>query len=290
MNKILITGASGQLGKSVIKHLLNKVEAKNLAVLVRNEEKASDLKPLGIDVRIGDYTNYESLLTAFKGIDKLYFISGSDFEGRSKQHENVVNAAKEVGVKHVVYTSFMRKDESSASPISFVVADHIETEIWLQESGMNYTFLRHNLYMDMLPLFMGENVLKTGVIYQPAGNGKVAFTLREDMAEVASHILTSKGHENKTYDITSDKAYSYNDIASILTDITGKTIAYSSPSVEEFNKTMTEAGVPEMYISLFAGFAQAMEQGELDHCNSVMEQLIGRKATSMADYLREVYS
>ena len=290
MNKILITGASGQLGKSVIKHLLNKVEAKNLAVLVRNEEKASDLKPLGIDVRIGDYTNYESLLAAFKGIDKLYFISGSDFEGRSKQHENVVNAAKEVGVKHVVYTSFMRKDESSASPISFVVADHIETEIWLQESGMNYTFLRHNLYMDMLPLFMGENVLKTGVIYQPAGNGKVAFTLREDMAEVASHILTSKGHENKTYDITSDKAYSYNDIASILTDITGKTIAYSSPSVEEFNKTMTEAGVPEMYISLFAGFAQAMEQGELDHCNSVMEQLIGRKATSMADYLREVYS
>jgi len=290
MNKILITGASGQLGKSVIKHLLNKVEAKNLAVLVRNEEKASDLKPLGIDVRIGDYTNYESLLAAFKGIDKLYFISGSDFEGRSKQHENVVNAAKEVGVKHVVYTSFMRKDESSASPISFVVADHIETEIWLQESGMNYTFLRHNLYMDMLPLFMGENVLKTGLIYQPAGNGKVAFTLREDMAEVASHILTSKGHENKTYDITSDKAYSYNDIASILTDITGKTIAYSSPSVEEFNKTMTEAGVPEMYISLFAGFAQAMEQGELDHCNSVMEQLIGRKATSMADYLREVYS
>jgi len=290
MNKILITGASGQLGKSVIKHLLNKVEAKNLAVLVRNEEKASDLKPLGIDVRIGDYTNYESLLAAFKGIDKLYFISGSDFEGRSKQHENVVNAAKEVGVKHVVYTSFMRKDESSASPISFVVADHIETEIWLQESGMNYTFLRHNLYMDMLPLFMGENVLKTGVIYQPAGNGKVAFTLREDMAEVASHILTSKGHENKTYDITSDKAYSYNDIASILTDITGKTIAYSSPSVEEFNKTMTEAGVPKMYISLFAGFAQAMEQGELDHCNSVMEQLIGRKATSMADYLREVYS
>ncbi len=290
MNKILITGASGQLGKSVIKHLLNKVEAKNLAVLVRNEEKASDLKPLGIDVRIGDYTNYESLLAAFKGIDKLYFISGSDFEGRSKQHENVVKAAKEVGVKHVVYTSFMRKDESSASPISFVVADHIETEIWLQESGMNYTFLRHNLYMDMLPLFMGENVLKTGLIYQPAGNGKVAFTLREDMAEVASHILTSKGHENKTYDITSDKAYSYNDIASILTDITGKTIAYSSPSVEEFNKTMTEAGVPEMYISLFAGFAQAMEQGELDHCNSVMEQLIGRKATSMADYLREVYS
>ena len=290
MSKILITGASGNLGKSVIKYVLKKTKAENIAVLVRNIEKASDLKSLGMDVRIGDYTNYQSLVDAFKGIDKLYFISGSEFEGRSEQHKNVVNAAKEVGVKHVVYTSFLRKDESSASPISFVVTDHIDTEIQLKESGMNYTLLKHNLYMDMLPLFIGEKVLETGVIYQPAGNGKAAFTLREDMAEVAAHILTTDGHANKEYDITSDKAHSYHDIAAIISGISGKTVGYTSPSVEEFNKTLSEAGVPEMYIGLFAGFSLAMEQGELEKTNSVIEQLIGRKATSVEQYLKEVYS
>ncbi|TLX71039.1 SDR family oxidoreductase [Labilibacter sediminis] len=290
MNKILVTGASGNLGKSVIKHLLTKMDAENIAVLVRNTDKIEDLKNEGIDVRIGDYTKYESLVAAFNCIDKLFFISGSDFEGRSMQHKNVVNAAKETRVKHVIYTSFQRKNEEKTSPISFVVEDHIDTETWLKESGMEHTILKHNLYMDMLPLFVGKEVLETGLIYLPAGEGKAAFTLREDMAEVAAHILTTEGHENKEYDITADKAYSYYDIATIISNISGKTIRYTSPSVEEFNKTLTEAGVPAEYIGLFAGFSLAMIEGELDNTNSIIEKLIGRKATSVEEYLKEVYS
>ncbi len=289
MTKILITGATGNLGKSVITQLLKRIKSENLAVLVRKAEDFEMFKLQGLDARLGDYTDYESLIKAFSGIDKLFFISGSEFEGRSQQHKNVVKAAREVGVKHIVYTSFLRKDETSASPISFVVADHIETEIWLKESGMNYTILKHNLYMDMLPLFIGDKVLETGVIYQPAGNGKAAFTLREDMAEVAAHILITNGHENKEYDITSDKAYSYRDIAAFISGITGKTIDYTSPSVEEFNKTLAGAGVPIPYIDLFAGFSLAMEQGELDNTNSIIEQLIGRKSISVEDYLKTVY-
>lgn len=290
MTKILITGATGNLGKSVITQLLKTIKSENLAVMVRKENDFEALKLQGLDARLGDYSDYKSLVQAFQGIDKLFFISGSEFEGRSKQHENVVKAAKETGVKHVVYTSFQRKNETKTSPISFVVADHIETEIQLKETGMKYTILKHNLYMDMLPLFVGEKVLETGLIYQPAGEGKAAFTLREDMAEVAAHILTSEGHENKAYDITADKAYSYKDIANIISKITGKTIGYSSPSVEEFNQTLTEAGVPAEYIDLFVGFSLAMSEGELDNTNSVIEELIGRKATSAEEYLKEVYS
>jgi len=290
MSKILITGATGNLGRSVVKHLAKKIDAKNIAVLVRDTAKVEDLKTEGIDVRVGDYNNYESLVAAFNGIDKLFFISGSDFNGRSKQHENVVNAAKETGIDHVVYTSFLRKNETNTSPISFVIADHLDTEVWLKESGMKYTILKHNLYMDMIPLFVGDNILETCTIFQPAGNGKAAFTLREDMAEVAVHILSSDAHENKEYDITSDKSYSYQDIADIITAITGKKIAYSSPSVEEFNKTLTDAGVPQEYIGLFVGFSQAIQQGEIDKTNSVIEQLIGRKATSVEDFLQKVYS
>lgn len=290
MDKILITGATGNLGKSVIKQLLKKVSAENIAVLIRNADKMEDFKNEGIEVRIGDYTNYPSLVTAFKGIDKLFFISGSEFDGRTKQHENVVNAAKETGIQHVVYTSFQRKNEAETSPISFIIADHILTESWLKASGMKYTLLKHNLYMDMLPLFIGDKVLETGLIYQPGGEGKAAFTLREDMAELAAHILTTDGHDNKTYDITSDQTYSYHDIAKLISEVTGQTITYQSPSVEEFNKTLTEAGVPAPYIGLFSGFSQAICQGELDNTNSVFEQMIGRKATSMKAYLTEVYS
>eukprot|EP01029_Cantina_marsupialis_P012942 TRINITY_DN286_c0_g1_i3.p2 TRINITY_DN286_c0_g1~~TRINITY_DN286_c0_g1_i3.p2 ORF type:complete len:291 (+),score=38.90 TRINITY_DN286_c0_g1_i3:7705-8577(+) len=290
MSKILITGASGNLGKSVIKNVLNKVDASDVAVLVRDPKKVEYLENGGVEVKAGDYNHYESLVNAFRGIDKLFFISGSEFEGRAKQHENVVNAAKEAGVKHVVYTSFLRKDESAASPIAFIVADHIETEKWLRESGMNYTILKHNLYMDMLPLFVGDKVLETGAIYLPAGEGRAAYTLREDMAEVAAHILTTDGHENKEYDITSDKSYSYGEIADIISKVSGKKISYVSPSVEEFNKTMTEAGVPEEYIGLFAGFSLAISKGELHENNTIIEELTGRKVTSVEDYLKEVYS
>lgn len=290
MDKILITGATGNLGKSLINQLLKKVSAENIAVLIRNADRMEDFKKEGIEARVGDYTNYHSLVKAFKGIDKLFFISGSEFDGRTKQHENVVDAAKEAGIKHVFYTSFQRKNEDANSPISFVIADHILTENWLKASELTYTLLKHNLYMDMLPLFIGDKVLETGLIYQPAGEGEAAFTLRDDMAELAAHILTTNGHDNKTYDITSEQTYSYHDIAKLISEVTGQTITYQSPSVEAFNKTLTEAGVPAPYIGLFSGFSQAICQGELDHTNSIFEQMIGRKATSMKAYLMEVYS
>ncbi|RUT79313.1 SDR family oxidoreductase [Ancylomarina longa] len=290
MSKILITGATGNLGKSVIHNLLKVIKPGDLAVLGRNAEKLENLKIVGVDVRIGDYNDYDSLLQAFQGIDKLYFVSGNDMLNRSKQHENVVNAAKVAGIKHIVYTSFLCENETKTSPISFITEDHIITENWLKVSGMKYTILKHNLYMDMLPIFIGEKVLETGTIYLPAGEGKAAFTLREDLAEVAAHILTTEGHENKEYDLTADKAYSYDEIATIISNISGKIIRYYSPSNEEFTKTLTEAGVPEEYIELFAGFSLAIGNGELDKTNSLIEQLIGRKSTSVEEYLEEIYS
>jgi NAD(P)H dehydrogenase (quinone) len=155
---------------------------------------------------------------------------------------------------------------------------------------MKYTILKHSLYLEMLPMFLGEKVLETGLIYLPAGKGKVVFTLREDMAELAAHILTSEGHENKEYDITADQAYSYDDIATIISNISGKAIRYVSPSVEEFTRTLTEANVPEEYIGMFAGFSLAIGEGELDETNSFVEQILGKKATSVEEYLRKVYS
>src|SRR6478752_3085182 len=120
MKQILITGATGQLGKEVVNALLKKTDAGAISVLVRDAAKAGDLKAKGIDIRVGSYDDEASLVKAFKGINTVYFVSSSEMANRSQQHENVVKAAKEAQVKHVVYTSFQRRNETASSPIAAI--------------------------------------------------------------------------------------------------------------------------------------------------------------------------
>jgi len=163
---ILVTGATGHFGKSTIDFLLKKgISSTNIVALVRDEEKAVDLKNKGVVLRIGDYDDYTSLITAFKGIEKLLLVSGSDILKRGVQHQNVVSAAKEAGVKHIVYTSFQGKNEQETSPLWLVAQSHLQTEVWLKESGMDYTILKNTLYMDLVPAFLGEKVVETGMIF-----------------------------------------------------------------------------------------------------------------------------
>ncbi len=288
---ILVTGATGSFGMATIDFLLNKgVAATNIAALVRDEAKTSTLKEKGIELRMGDYDNETSLINAFKGVDKLLFVSGSDIINRSKQHENVVRAAKEAGVQHIVYTSFLGKNETTSSPLWIVAQSHLQTENWLKETGINFTILKNTLYMDFVPAFLGENVVETGVIYLPAGNGRVGAVLRAEMAEATANILMSDHHAGKTYHFTNTDSFSYQDVAASLSEITGKTINYISPSADEYTKTLTEYGVPADYIGLFAGFAVAQANEELDMVGSDLEHLLGRKPTSVKTFLNQVYS
>lgn len=289
MSKILVTGATGPLGKGVINALSERVDRSELAVLVRDASKVEDLKAKGIDIRVGDYNDQGSLVKAFTGIEKLFFVSGSDIATRLTQHENVVAAASEAGVKHVIYTSFQRENDTETSPISFVAASHIHAENLLKASGMTYTLLKHGLYMDMLPLFLGDQVLETGVIYQPAGDGKAAFTLRQDLAEFGATILTTAGHENKIYEAYASRAYTYQEIAEIISSLTGKSIRYISPTPEEFTKNLGEAGVPAEYVGMFAAFAEAIRQGEFAKTSTEIETILGRKTTNISDFLKGVY-
>jgi NAD(P)H dehydrogenase (quinone) len=290
MLKILITGATGKFGRATINFLLEKgIPANTISAFVRDEVKASDLKSKGISLKVGDYDNYSSLVNAFKGTDKLLLISGTDIAKRTKQQENAVKAAKEAGVKHVIYTSFQRKNDTSASPIALVAEAHIMTEKRVIESGMAFTIMKNNLYMDMVQMFIGDKVLETGVIYQPGGEGKAAYTFRDDMAQAAAQILATDGHENKIYEITSDTAYTFRDIAEILSLLTGKTIGYVSPSKEEFVKTLSAAGVPMDYISIIASFADAVKQGEFANTGTTLEKLIGRKPTTLKEFLSKIY-
>lgn len=288
---ILVTGATGHFGNAAIEFLLKKgVNPLQISALIRNEESAIELKLKGIKTIIGDYDHYDSLVSAFSGVEKLLFVSGNDISRRSKQHNNVVKAAQTTGVKHIVYTSFQRKSEGEESPLWMVAQSHIQTENWLKESGNDYTILKNNLYMDFLPGFIGETVAETGVIFVPAEDGKVSAVLRSEMAEAAAGILTSDGHSGKEYDFSNAHAVTYHDMAKAISEAIGKPINYISPSPEEYGQTLSNYGVPSEVIGIFSSFAIAQAKGELDVESSDLEKLLGRKPTSVIDFLIQVYS
>ena len=286
---ILITGANGYFGKATIDFLLMKgMQPADIAGLVRNEEKAQELRDKGAQVRIGDYINYDSLVNAFQGIDKLLLVSGTDVAQRSHQHENVIRAAKKAGIKHLLYTSFERKNESENSPIASVAASHLNTERAIRESGLTYTIFRNNLYMEYLPLFLGEKVLEVGV-YFPAGDGKAAIASRTDMAEATANVLATSGHENKDYHMSNTEEVSFGDIAEILSSISGRKVPYISPDTNTYIETLVSSGVPKEMAQVSAAFGEAIKQGELSPETKDLEQLLGRMPTNIKEYLHSFY-
>ena len=162
------------------------------------------------------------------------------------------------------------------------------TEKAIKASGISYTLMRNSLYVEVLPMFFGEKVLENGIFF-PAGTGETSFALRAEMAEAAAAILTGEGHENREYLIANTQNETFENAARILSEITGKNIAYLSPTVAAYTDALTKAGVPAPYIGMFAGFSQAIAQGEFETSESDLEQLIGRKPASLRSYLETVY-
>ena len=287
MSKILVTGATGGLGRATLDTLLRTVPASQLVALVRDPAKAADLAAQGVDVRQGSYDDYPALLAAFAGVEKLLLVSGTDPD-RLQQHRNVINAAKEAGVQHVAYTSIPRRSATGAPELAFITDSHLGTEQALRESGLTYTILRNTLYQEVLPMFMGP-VLDTGTIYLPAGAGRVAYASRAELGEAAAAVLTKPGHENQDYDLTGPSSYSFADIAQLLGELAGRPIAYVSPTAEEYGTSLAGAGLPAHVIMLTSGFCAAIAQGELDIVSPTLAQLLGREPASVSAFLKKAY-
>lgn len=286
---ILITGATGAFGQATIDFLLNKgISADSIIAFVRDAAKAEGLKARGVAIRVGNYDDYASMTAAFAGVDKLLLISGTDIANRQQQQEAAIRAAREAGVKHVIYTSFGRKNETDTNPLGPLAASHIATDNALKASGLTYTILQNSLYAEVLPMFLGEKVTETGIFF-PAGDGKTAFATRTDMAEAAAAVLTGQGHENKTYAVGSDVNYSFHDLSAILGEVAGKPVPYTSPDRDIFIQALTGMGVPGEHAGFAAIFADAIRAGEFEAAHSDLEFLIGRKATPLAAYLTQIY-
>jgi NAD(P)H dehydrogenase (quinone) len=284
---ILITGANGHLGSATIDFLLKKIPANKIRALVRSEEKGAGLKAKGVGIAIGDYFNHDSLLAAMKGIDTLMLISSSSITGRHEQHANVIRAAKEAGVKQIVYSSVLK---SSADSKFTAGIDHAKTEEDIKASGIEYTIMGNTLYCDFLPMLLG-NFKETGTVYYSAGKAKVNFALRNDMAEANAVVLSNpSAHQKKVYNITSATAYSFSDISDMLSEIVKQPVNYIEISLEDLNNGMLQHGLPADVAEMMISIAAAIKANEFDYADETLETLIGHKPLDLKDFLKAVYS
>ncbi|OXB07756.1 SDR family oxidoreductase [Flavobacterium pectinovorum] len=289
MGKILVTGATGHLGSAVVDNLLERIPVADIVALARDTEKAKALTAKGVAVIAADYDNYDSLVSAFRGIEKLYFVSSSDIVNRLAQHQNVVNAAMEAGVKHIIYTSAQRKLEDGSSAIAFVADAHWKTDQMIKDSGLEFTILKHGLYSDILPMFMGPDVINSGTIFLPAGSGSSSYVSRSDLAKAASIILTNAGHEGKIYEFGGKESVSFHDIAELLSELSGKKIQYVSPSQEDFVIQLQNFGVAAQDIEGLATFCAAIAQGEFDSPSFDLEKILGGEPQTVREFLKTSY-
>ncbi|MFJ9587994.1 SDR family oxidoreductase [Streptomyces acidicola] len=284
---ILVTGATGNLGAAAIDHLIAKAGPDRVTALARNTEKAAPLHAKGIDVRLGNYDDTAALEQAMKGVSKVLLVSSNDHGQLLTQHQNVIHAAQQAGVKHVVYTGTAVKD-ADASPMSPMLNAHFRTEDHLKDSGPPYTVLRNTMYTDALPIFLGQDLFERG-INVPAADGKVPFALRREMGEAAANVLLHDGHEAKTYQLTASEPYTFQDIAHVLSEHTGKPVPYTSPDPHAFEDNLRSAGAPERGIAVLSAFVTDMREGRYDIITQDFENLLGRKPAPLRESLREVY-
>lgn len=279
--KLVVTGAAGHLGKLVLKALLRQ-KATNIIATSRNVEKLTEFAKDGIEIRPADFDDYESLVTAFRGADRVLLISSDAIGARVGQHKNALNAAKAAGVKHIIYTSWPKAETSKA----LVSPDHKETEKLIKESGLTYTILRNFNYAENI-FHSIPAALEMGTLYGTAGKGKVAYVTREDCANAAAGALLSDKHQNKTLDITGPVAYDYDEVTSLISEITGKKLNYVDLPALDFKNALLKSGLPEMWADVFVTFDIAFKEGDTETPSNAVYELSGIKPKDYKDFLRE---
>ncbi|ANS67204.1 hypothetical protein SLINC_4980 [Streptomyces lincolnensis] len=274
---IVVTGATGHLGRHVVEQLLEKVPAEQITAVVRNAEKAADFADRGVKIALADYSAPASFDGLFAAGDKVLLISGSEVgNDRVGQHTAVIDAAKAAGVALLAYTS------APGTLTAALADDHRGTEKALLASGLPYTLLRNGWYNENFTENLAP-VLEHGAVVQAAGDGRISSASRADFAAAAVAVLTGEGHENQTYELGGDDAWSFAEYAAEIGRQTGKEIPYSAVSVEVYTGILTGAGLPEAFAAILAGVDASIEKGELVVTSGDLARLTGRPATPISE-------
>ncbi|TSK05379.1 MAG: SDR family oxidoreductase [Geobacter sp.] len=274
---IVITGATGQLGRLVIASLLKKVPASSIVAAVRNPDKAKDLASLGVQVRKADYNAPESWKAALAGAEKVLLISSSEVGQRINQHRTVIEAARDAGVKLLAYTSLLHAD---TSPLG-LAAEHIATETMIRDSGIPFVMLRNGWYTENYAASV-PSAVEHGTFYGSAGEGRIASAARADYAEAAVAVLTKEGEGGRVYELAGDTAYTLTEFAAEISRQYGKEVNYVNLPELEFKKLLVSVGLPEPFAALLADSDSGAAKGGLFDGGHQLSALIGRPTTSPA--------
>lgn len=277
---IVVTGATGKLGQHVIESLLKTEKASQVIAAVRNPAKAENIKKLGVQVRLADYSKPETLKEAFKGATKVLLISSSEVGKRFEQHKAVIEAAKEAKVQQLAYTSILKADTSSLG----LAREHLETEKLIKASGLNYTFLRNGWYLENHTENLSSAV-EFGAIMGSARDGKFASASRADFAAAAAKVLTSSGHNNKIYELAGDTSFTLSELASLLAKKIGREVVYKDMQASEYEKALIGFGLPQAFANLLADSDVGASRGDLNSSSHDLSDLIGRETTRISEVL-----
>ncbi len=277
---ILVTGATGQIGKMVVENLLKR--GLPVRAFVRNEQALHDVDYSKLEKAVGTFEDIDSLENAMAGVDRLFLVA-RDNPDQVKQHENVIGAAERTGVKHIVKLSAYGAAEDS--PIA-LMRWHAETERQLQKSSMEWTFLRPHLYMHNLLRF-GPAVAEQSAFFAPMGKDRFGFIDVRDIADAAGKVLRTHGHEAKVYTLTGPSVVSYMEIAQYLSAILGKTVKYNAITQETFYQQQLSKGTPEWRAYDLAHIADAYPGKRKERITNDIYNILGRPARSMDTFLRD---
>ena len=272
---LAITGSTGALGGLVARDLANRgVPQRRLA---RSPERAPTLP--GADAERAAFGDREAALRALDGVTTLFMVSASESAERLGQHLTFVDAAADAGVEHVVYTSFY----GAAADCTFTLArDHWATEQHIRSRGLGFTFLRDNLYLDLIPFIVGED----GVIRGPAGDGRVAAVARADVARVAvSVLLDRESHRGATYSLTAPEAHSLTEVATVLAARTSREVTFHDETVEEAYASRLRWDAPQWQYDAWVSTYTAIRAGELEGVTDDVRRITGRAPLSLRELL-----
>lgn len=278
---IVITGATGQLGRLVITLLLKKVPAASLVATVRNVEKAEEIAALGVQVRQADYNQPASWNAALQGADKVLLISSSEIGQRTQQHRAVIDAAKRAGVKLLAYTSVLHADTS----VLGLAGEHRETEAAIRASGLPFVLLRNGWYTENYAMGIPA-ALSLGAVYGCAGDGRISSAARADYAEAAAVVLTSDNPAGKVYELAGDTSYTLSEFAVEISRQSGKAISYVNLPEAEYKKALLGTSLPEFLAEQLANSDTGVSMGALFDDGKQLSKLIGRPTSALATAVR----
>jgi NAD(P)H dehydrogenase (quinone) len=282
--RVIVTGASGQLGRLVAEHLLERLSPDEVVLVSRRPHALADFAARRVEVRHGDFDEPESLAEAFAGGDRMLLISTLAIGRRVEQNRHAIEAAAAAGVKHVVYTSLT--NPVAEHPCGEVYEEHRLTEELLRGSGLAWTALRNAAYAE-LQVPLGAIAITYGKLVTNAGDGRVAPISRSDCAAAAAIVLTTDGHEGQAYEITGPEAFSQADIAALLTEVSGQPVQVIETRDRRLLWGLTRLGTPKPVARMIVQLGVATREGYFDVVDPAFERLVGRSPRMLREILVE---